>query len=150
MSIRLSEDNHDSWGTCTTSAECKTVITVVLTVMSSMDPHMINGTWDWFGLVWFGLVESSMVSPLVKSILRNGMCGVIEVSLWKLWSLLRCLEAFGRSVTTACCESKTCSQPPLSKPSCHIYSPHLLSSHHKSTQPCLHYFRWHGGMEPAG
>jgi hypothetical protein len=20
----------------------------------------------------------------------------------------------------------------------------LLSSHHKSTQPCLHYFRWHG------
>jgi hypothetical protein len=26
----------------------------------------------------------------------------------------------------------------------------LLSSHHKSTQPCLHYFRWHGGMELAG
>jgi hypothetical protein len=26
---------------CTTSAECKTVITVVLTVMSGMDPHMI-------------------------------------------------------------------------------------------------------------
>jgi hypothetical protein len=42
MSIRLSEDNHDSWGTCTTSAECKTVITVVLTVMSGMDPHMIG------------------------------------------------------------------------------------------------------------
>jgi hypothetical protein len=45
-SIRLSKDNHDSWGTCTTSAECKTVITFVLTVMSSMDPHMISGTWD--------------------------------------------------------------------------------------------------------
>jgi hypothetical protein len=29
---------------CTTSAECKTVITVVLTVMSDMDPHMISGT----------------------------------------------------------------------------------------------------------
>jgi ABC-type lipoprotein release transport system permease subunit len=42
MSIRLSEDNHDSWVTCTTSAECKTVITTVLTVMSGMDRHMIN------------------------------------------------------------------------------------------------------------
>jgi hypothetical protein len=51
MSIRLSEDNHDSWVTCTTSAECKTVITAVLTVMSGMDPHMISGTYDWFGLV---------------------------------------------------------------------------------------------------
>jgi hypothetical protein len=54
-SIRLSEDNHDSWGTCTTSVECKTVITVVLMVMSGMDPHMISGTW-------VGLIESSMVS----------------------------------------------------------------------------------------
>jgi hypothetical protein len=43
MSIRLSEDNHDSWVTCTTSAECKTVITAVLMVMSGMDPHMISG-----------------------------------------------------------------------------------------------------------
>jgi hypothetical protein len=42
-SIQLSEDNHDSWVTCTTSAECKTVITAVLTVMSGMDPHMISG-----------------------------------------------------------------------------------------------------------
>jgi hypothetical protein len=41
-SIRLSEDNHDSWETCTTSAECKTVITTMLTVMSGMDPHMIS------------------------------------------------------------------------------------------------------------
>jgi hypothetical protein len=40
MSIRLSEDSHDSWVTCTTSVECKTVITVVLTVMSSMEPEM--------------------------------------------------------------------------------------------------------------
>jgi hypothetical protein len=38
------------------------------------------------GLVW--LIESSMVSPLVKSTLRNGLCGVIEVRFWKLWSLL--------------------------------------------------------------
>jgi hypothetical protein len=43
MSIRLSKDNHDSWVTCTTFAKCKIVITAVLTVMSGMDPHMING-----------------------------------------------------------------------------------------------------------
>jgi hypothetical protein len=77
MSIRLSEDNHDSWGTCTTFAECKTVITAVLMVMSGRDPHMISGTW--VDLVWFGLAESSTVSPLVMSTLRNGLCGVIEV-----------------------------------------------------------------------
>jgi hypothetical protein len=43
MSIRLSKDNHDSWVTCTTSAECKTIIIAALTVMSGMDPHMISG-----------------------------------------------------------------------------------------------------------
>jgi hypothetical protein len=41
-----SKDDLDSWGTCTTSAECKIVLTVVLTVMSGMDPHMISGTWN--------------------------------------------------------------------------------------------------------
>jgi hypothetical protein len=51
------EDDLDSWGMCTTSAECKTVITVVLMVMSGMDRHMISGTR-------VGLVESSMVSPI--------------------------------------------------------------------------------------
>jgi hypothetical protein len=45
MSIRLSKDNHDSWGTCTTSAECKTIITVVPTV--GMDPHMISENLGW-------------------------------------------------------------------------------------------------------
>jgi hypothetical protein len=39
-----SKDDHDSWETCTTSSECKTVITVMLMVMSGMDPHMIIGT----------------------------------------------------------------------------------------------------------
>jgi hypothetical protein len=53
MSIQLSEDNHDSWVTCTTSAECKIVITAVLMVMSGMDPHMISGNTG-FGLVWLG------------------------------------------------------------------------------------------------
>jgi hypothetical protein len=38
------QDDHDSWGMCTTSAECKTIITVMLTVMSGMDPHMISET----------------------------------------------------------------------------------------------------------
>jgi hypothetical protein len=57
MSIRLSEDNHDSWVMCTTSAECKTVITAMLTVMSGMDPHMISGNpgFGWFG--WFVEVD---------------------------------------------------------------------------------------------
>jgi hypothetical protein len=41
-SIQLSKDNHDSWVTCTTSTECKNVITAVLTVMSGMNPHMIS------------------------------------------------------------------------------------------------------------
>jgi hypothetical protein len=45
------KDDRDSWGMCTTSAECKTVITVVLTVTSSMDPHMISGTRVGFGRV---------------------------------------------------------------------------------------------------
>jgi hypothetical protein len=51
------EDDRDSWVTCTTSAECKTVITAMLTVMSGMDPHMISGTR-------IVLIESSVVSPV--------------------------------------------------------------------------------------
>jgi hypothetical protein len=49
------KDDRDSWGMCTTSAECKTVITAVLTIMSGMDPHMISRTR-------VGLVESGLVS----------------------------------------------------------------------------------------
>jgi hypothetical protein len=49
------KDDRKSWETCTTSTECKTVITAVLTVMSGMDPHMISGTR-------IGLVELGMVS----------------------------------------------------------------------------------------
>jgi hypothetical protein len=59
MSIRLSMDNHDSWVTCTTSAECKTVITAVLTIMSGMDPHMISGnTGMGNGYVLVGLCRN--------------------------------------------------------------------------------------------
>jgi hypothetical protein len=36
------QDGHDSWGMCTTSTERKIVLTVVLTIMSSVDPHMIR------------------------------------------------------------------------------------------------------------
>jgi hypothetical protein len=49
------KDDRDSWGMCTTSAGCKTIITVVLTVVSGMDPHMISRTR-------VGLVESGLVS----------------------------------------------------------------------------------------
>jgi hypothetical protein len=49
------KDDRDSWGMCTTSTECKTVITTVLTVVSGMDPHMISGTR--VGLVGSGLVS---------------------------------------------------------------------------------------------
>jgi hypothetical protein len=56
--IRLSKDNHDSWGTCTTSTEYKTIVTVVLTVMSGMDPHMISGNPGWVVVKsWLGCVE---------------------------------------------------------------------------------------------
>jgi hypothetical protein len=58
ISIRLSEDNHDSWVTCRTSAECKTVITAMLMVMSGIDPHMISGNTG-FGLVGLGWVGLS-------------------------------------------------------------------------------------------
>jgi hypothetical protein len=51
----VSKDDHDSWATCTTSVECKTVITAVLMVMSGMNPHMISRTQ-------VGLVESGLVS----------------------------------------------------------------------------------------
>jgi hypothetical protein len=51
------KDDRDSWGMCTISAECKTVIIVVLTVMSGMKPHTISRTRG--GLV--GLVLVSLV-----------------------------------------------------------------------------------------
>jgi hypothetical protein len=65
-SIQLSKDNHESWGMCTTSTECKTVITVMLTVMSGMDPHMISGN-----LGWVFIVRSSL--------------GCVEVDFIRLW-----------------------------------------------------------------
>jgi hypothetical protein len=49
------KDDHDSWGKCTTSTECKTIIAAVLMVMSGMVAHMISGTR--VGLVELGLVS---------------------------------------------------------------------------------------------
>jgi hypothetical protein len=52
------------WVKCTTSAECKTVLTAVLTVKSGLDPHMIiklkDGNKSW--ILWvFGLWMSFKV-----------------------------------------------------------------------------------------
>jgi hypothetical protein len=66
MSIRLSKDNHDSWGTCSTSVECKIVITVVLMVMSAMDPHMISGNLGWvFVMSRLGCIEVGFIRSWV-------------------------------------------------------------------------------------
>jgi hypothetical protein len=61
-SIRLFKDNHDSWGMCTTSMECKTVITAALTIMSGMDPHMISGNLGWVMVKsWVGLYRRGFI-----------------------------------------------------------------------------------------
>jgi hypothetical protein len=80
MSIRLSEDNHDSWVTCTASADCKTVITVMLTVMSGIDPHMISGN-PGFG--WVGLVGLSKWILLGGGSVTVRLCDAIEVRTLK-------------------------------------------------------------------
>jgi hypothetical protein len=47
---------------CTTSAECKTIIIVMLTVMSGIDPHMISGNLGWvFVMSWLGCVEVGFI-----------------------------------------------------------------------------------------
>jgi hypothetical protein len=63
---------------CTTYAESQTVMTVVLTIKSDIEPHMISGNLVRFGLV--GLVL------LVRSILCSGLYGVIDVLLLRCWS----------------------------------------------------------------
>jgi hypothetical protein len=55
-------DGGDSWGTCTTSTKYKPVITVVLTVTSGMDPHMISGNLGWVLVMsWLGCVEVGFI-----------------------------------------------------------------------------------------
>jgi hypothetical protein len=70
-SIQLSDYNHDPWVTCTTSTDCKTIITAVLTVMSGMDPHMISGNprFGWVGLSkWIILGYGSVTVRLCDAI----------------------------------------------------------------------------------
>jgi hypothetical protein len=43
---------------CTTSTECKTIITATLTVMSGIDSHMISGNLGWVFLLSLGWVVS--------------------------------------------------------------------------------------------
>jgi hypothetical protein len=62
MSFRLPKDNHDLWGMCTTSTECKTVITVMLMVMSGLNPHMISRNLGWvFVKSWLSCVEVAFI-----------------------------------------------------------------------------------------
>jgi hypothetical protein len=83
------KDDHYSWGTCTTSVECKTVIADVLTVMSGMDPHMIRETWDGF------LVKSSMggvkVGLLDCGSVMLRLHDVIEAVTFEEMTLIPCL-----------------------------------------------------------
>jgi hypothetical protein len=60
--VSTAKDNRNSWETCTTSAECKTVIIVMLMVMSGMDPHMISGNLGWVLVKsWLGGVKVGFV-----------------------------------------------------------------------------------------
>jgi hypothetical protein len=69
------KDNHDSWGMCTTSAKCKTVMTAMLTIMSGIDPHTIIETW-------IGMVGMLGVGQLFfKPDCHNGLCGRFDVAL---------------------------------------------------------------------
>jgi hypothetical protein len=51
---------------CTTFAECKTIITAVLTVMRGMDPHMISWNLRWVWLVLSKLVALGCGSVTVR------------------------------------------------------------------------------------
>jgi hypothetical protein len=69
------KDNHDSWGMCTTTAECRTVMTAMLTVMSSMDPHTIRVTWidmvGRLGFTQYGLLgRAATVDSVIGSMSR--------------------------------------------------------------------------------
>jgi hypothetical protein len=59
-------------GNATTSAECRTVKTAMLTVLSGMDPHTIRETW-------IGMV--GMVGQLYFRLnCHSGLCGRFDVA----------------------------------------------------------------------
>jgi hypothetical protein len=68
-------DNHDSWEMCTTSTECRIVMTVVLMVMSDMDPQTIRETW-----VWYGWVVGRLSVLGSRSNYHSGLCGRFDVT----------------------------------------------------------------------
>jgi hypothetical protein len=72
---------------CTTSTECKIVITVVLTVMSVMDPHMISWNLRW---VWLVLSKCKIVTTSTECKI---VITVATISLLKLASIV----ALGRT-----------------------------------------------------
>ena len=45
----MAYENHDLWWKCTTSAECKTGISAVLTDTSGLDPFWDRWFYGWFG-----------------------------------------------------------------------------------------------------
>jgi hypothetical protein len=70
---------------CTTSVEFKTIITVVLTVMSGMDPHMISGNLGWVlvkSMVWSKWVLLGCGSVTVR------LCDAINVVTFEEMSSL--------------------------------------------------------------
>jgi hypothetical protein len=67
---------------CTTSTECKTVITAMLTVMSDMDPHMISWNLRWVWLVLLKWVSLGYGSVTVR------LCDAIEFAIFEEMSSL--------------------------------------------------------------
>jgi hypothetical protein len=69
------KDNRNSWGISITPADHRTIMTTELTVMISMDPHIIRVTW--IGMVgmlgWF-------VSYSFRSNYHSGLCGRFNVA----------------------------------------------------------------------
>jgi hypothetical protein len=60
---------------CTTSTECRTIMTPGLTIISGMDPHMIRVTWILYG--WY----VGMVGQLFfRSYCHSGLCGRFDVA----------------------------------------------------------------------
>jgi len=53
-------EEHKLWVKCTTSAECKTDISVVLTVSSGLDPHMIIELEDDSKLMFLHMVVTNV------------------------------------------------------------------------------------------
>jgi hypothetical protein len=85
-----SKDDHDSWETCTASAECKTVIIAMLTVMSGMDPHMISGNlgWDFGQVLSWVVLKWGFIGCGSVTVILSGTIGIIsfeEMSLLPIY-----------------------------------------------------------------